>query len=293
MIVQAAEHDNLVTLRERLRGHLDGLSRQQRKIADYLLDHAQEIPFLTVPLLAEHTGASEATVVRLCQRIGYRGFAELKFALLEDLRREPVTDALAGAVPAGDAQRSLELVAEQDRHNLAQTLEGIDREAFRKAAAALFQADHIYTWGIGISAHLASLAAYLFTEHGLRAHALDHRFSTPSEPLQVLRKGDLVLAFSFPPYSRETLEVLEVSRERGGMTMAITDRLSAPAAVRADHALAAASDGVMLGNSVTTSCLLLNALLLEIAFAHRGETVEALARINQLYRDSDRLMAEE
>lgn len=46
----------------------------------------------------------------------------------------------------------------------------------------------------------------------------------------------------------------------------------------------------MFGNSVTASCLVLNALLLEIAFTHRGETVEALSRINEVFSASDQLV---
>lgn len=277
------------SLRDQLRGHLDDLSRQQRKIADYLLDHSQEVPFLSVPLLAERTGASEATVVRLCQSIGYGGFSELKMAMVDALRSEPPGPEMAEAA----RDDALALVAGQDRNNLDRSLQSIDRAAFREVATALFQADHIFTWGLGISAHLSALAAYLFTEHGLRAHALDHRYSTPEEQLISLRPGDLLLGFSFPPYSRETLDVMRASAERGVTTIAIADRPSAPAAVLADKALAVASDGVMFGNSITAPCLLLNALLLEIAFAHRGETVEALARINRVFSDSDQLIDEE
>lgn len=289
-VMTVTEASGAGTLRGRLRGHLGGLSKQQRKIGEYLLDHVHEVPFLSVPLLAERTGASEATVVRLCQRIGYRGFSELKMAMVESLRAEPESANALDAFPAPGDQEALELVAGQDRHNLARTLETIDRAAFRNVAAALFRADHVFTWGLGISAHLAGLAAYLFTEQGLRAQALDHRFSTPGEQLISLREGDLVLGFSFPPYSRETLDVLTASKDRGATTVAITDRPSAPAAVLADEALAVASDGVMFGNSVTASCLVLNALLLEIAFTHRGETVEALSRINEVFSASDQLV---
>lgn len=287
----AANSPNSVTaLRDRLVDHLDSLSRQQKKIAVYLLDHVQEVPFLSVPLLAERTGASEATVVRLCQSIGYQGFSELKMAMVESLHAESSSNPVIEPGDDNGLRDALQLSAGQDRHNLSKTLDSIDQAAFRRVAAAIFEADHIFTWGLGISAHLAGLAAYLFTEQGLRAHALDHRFSTPKEPLIGLRGSDLVLAFSFPPYSRETLDVLRESRERGAATVAVTDRPSAPASVLADHALCVASDGIMFGNSVTATCLVLNALLLEIALTHRGETVEALSRMNRMFSDSDQLV---
>jgi len=277
------------TVRERLKAHFDGLSRQQRNIATYLLDHLNEVPFLSVPKLAERTGASEATVVRLCQSIGFSGFSALKRALVESLREE-------GASPvreAGDQEAPrdpIELVAELDRHNIRRTVERADRAAFTEIAEALCQADHIFTFGLGVSAHLAAFAAYQFTEHGLRSHCLETTFSTPREQLVTLRPGDLLFVFSFPPYSRQALEVLEEGKRRRLATVAITDRPSAPAAVLADHALVAASDGVLLNNSTTGSLLLLNALLVEVASRHQGKTVEALSRINRILESQDFLV---
>ena len=52
------------------------LPPQQRAIADYLLEHIQAVPFLSIPELARRTGASEATIVRFAQRIGYSGGGE-------------------------------------------------------------------------------------------------------------------------------------------------------------------------------------------------------------------------
>ena len=75
-------------LRDRLLSYVNALSRQQRLIADYLLDHLQEVPFLSVPQLAERAGASEATVVRFCRSIGFKGFSDMKMAVVESLREE-------------------------------------------------------------------------------------------------------------------------------------------------------------------------------------------------------------
>ena len=48
-----------------------------RRAADYLLTHPDEIQELSIIKLAERAGCSEATSVRLSQRIGYAGYPEL------------------------------------------------------------------------------------------------------------------------------------------------------------------------------------------------------------------------
>jgi DNA-binding MurR/RpiR family transcriptional regulator len=283
----------LDTLRDRLLAHIQGLSPQQKTIAEFLLDNLREVPFLSVPQLAERSGVSEATVVRLCQSIGYSGFSDLKMALIDTLREEvqgPEPDA--PSVP--DARSDpLSAVAELERGNILRTVEGIDRAVFERVATRLFQAGHVFTFGLGVSAHLADFAAYLFTEHGLRATAFGTRFSSPREQLVILRPGDLVLAFSFPPYSRQTLEVLEEARDRGIDTIAVCDRPSAPAGVIASDALCVSSHGMMFINATASVDVVLQALVVEIASRHRGETVEALSRINRALRDRNYLVEDD
>jgi DNA-binding MurR/RpiR family transcriptional regulator len=278
---------------DRLLAHIDGLSPQQRIIAEFLLDNMREVPFLSVPQLAERSGASDATVVRLCQSIGYSGFSDLKMALVETLREDLKSNGIAPTLPRDAPLDALSAVAELEQHNILRTVEAIDRAAFDEVATVLFRADHLFTFGIGISAHLADLAAYLFTEHGFRASALATRFSSPREQLVAMRPSDVVLVFSFPPYSRQTLEVLEEAGARGVQTIAISDRASAPAALGANHALCASTHSMMFTNATASVEVLLNALLVHIASQHRGETVEALSRINRVLRGQTDLIDED
>lgn len=282
---QATDHGG--DLRSRIVDNVASLSPQQRVIAEYFLGHVQEIPFLSVPELAERTGASEATVVRFCQRIGYSGYSDLKMALV-DLAREEMKANSADMPVTQDADAGkdfLSAMAKLEQHNIDRTLDSIDRPTFRQVAASLFKADHIFTFGLGISAYLADLAAYLFTEHGLRSTCLATRYTSPREQLVVLRPSDLVLAFSLPPYSKQTLEVLEESRDKGVPTVVVTDKTTAPGVALARDALVVSSHGMSFNNATSSVNVLLNALVIEIASRHRGETADAISRINRILRE--------
>ncbi len=281
-------------IRERVARHAAELSRQQRAVADYVLDHLREVPFLSVPELAERTGASDATVVRFCQRVGYSGYADLKMDLVDDLQAGILSSATTSGVPTVEeiGRDSLAAMAKLEQQNIERTLQSADRKIFRKVAAALFKADHVFTFGLGISAYLADFASYLFTEHGLRSTCLATRFTSPREQLVVLRPSDIVVAFSFSPYSRQTLEVLEEAGDKGVPTVVITDRATAPGVSVADDALVVSSHGMTFTNATASAGVLLNALVLEIASRHRGETVDAISRINQILRDPTYLVDE-
>jgi len=278
--------------RDRILAAATTLSRQQQAIADFVLEKYQEVPFLSVLEIAERTGASEATVVRFCQRIGYSGFSDMKAALVDALRNEMqlAADSSAESESTDIGRYSLAAVAQLEQHNIRRLVADIDKQAFRSVAAALFKADHIFTVGFGISAYHADFASYLFTEHGLRSTCLETRFTSPREQLITLRPSDLVVAFSFPPYSKQTLEILEESRQLGIPTGVITDLYTAPSVPIANNALIVSSRRMTFTNASAAVHVLLNALVVEIAERHRGETVNAISRINEILRDKHYLV---
>ncbi len=271
--------------------HADGLPPQQRAIADYLLEHLQTVPFLSVPELAQRIGVSEATVVRFAQRIGYGGFSELKMDLVELLQdRLGGLDELDRREPDDDV---LEAVAALEAGNIRRTVDAVDRSVFTAVADAIFRAEHTFTFGMGVSAHLAELAAYTLIQIGIRATALSTRYSSPCEQLVALRPSDLLVALSFPPYSRQTLEMLDEARDLGAATVVVCDRLTAPAATRARWALPVKTDNMMFTNAVAAMTVVFNALATEIATSHRGRAIEAFSRINRiLAEDNDVLQSE-
>lgn len=268
--------------------HADRLSRKQRAIADYLVENSLIAPFLSIPELARRSKVSEATVVRFAQRLGYTGFAELKADLVGIL-----TDRLGAGVPSSPptGDELLEQVATVEIENIRRTADGIDPHTFQQVAEALARADTVLTFGLGISAHLASLAGYILAQVGLRTITMSTAMTSPREQLVSLRPRDLVLAFSFPPYSRQTIDVLSEASDRGAATVAITDRLTGPAATVARHVLPVSSENMMFTNAVSAITVLLNALATQIATADRAGAVDAISEINRILSEDDNVLS--
>jgi DNA-binding MurR/RpiR family transcriptional regulator len=276
-------------LRSLVMQHATDLPLQQRAIADYLLDHLQLVPFLSIPELARRTGASEATVVRFAQRIGFSGFSELKVALVDLLQSRIAADP--SDQPTEElGEIVLDAVAALEISNIERTVASLDRTVFSEVAEALFSANHTFSFGMGVSAHLAELAAYTLTQTGVRASCLSTRFTSPREQAVALRPGDALVVFSFPPYSKQSLQLLEDAAARGASTVAICDRLTAPAAGLARWALAVKTDNVMFTNAVAAVTVLFNALAAEIAASHRERALEAIANINRVLEEDANLL---
>lgn len=270
-----------------------GLPPQQQLAATFMLDHLREVPFLSVPELATRSGASEATIVRFAQRIGYDGFAGLKAALLEAVREKvvPTSEAAAEAlsrVPKGDDV--LNEVARLEVENITVSIEDLDRALVSAVADALFTAEYVHTFGMGISSHLAELFAYLLMQLGLRARALPRGSSSPLEALVRLGADEAVVLFSFPPYSRPTLEIADLASARGATIVAICDHATAPVATRAAYAIPVRTTNMMYTNSFAAISVLLNGLTTEIAIRHSEEVARAVSRITGILDDDQNVL---
>jgi len=274
--------------RERLVNRAADLPPQQQAIAEYILEHLTAVPFFSVPELAKRTGASEATVVRFAQRLGYPGFSELKMELVDLLQNR------LGSESAADTERVaedlLETVATLEIGNIGRTVESLDREHFSEVAEALFESERVHTFGMGVSALLAELAAYTLLQVGIRASCLSTSFSSPREQLVGVGPEDIVVVMSFPPYSRQSLDILRDAGELGISTVAVSDRLTSPASSLARWALHVKSDNMMFTNAVAAVTVLINALATEIATSHREEALAALSQINRVLTEDEELL---
>ncbi|MDU7765993.1 MAG: triphosphoribosyl-dephospho-CoA synthase, partial [Serratia marcescens] len=77
----------------RIRQMYPTLAQNDRKLADFLLNNAEQARHLSSQKLAELAGISQSSVVKFAQKLGYKGFPALKLALSETLAQpqaEPV-----------------------------------------------------------------------------------------------------------------------------------------------------------------------------------------------------------
>jgi DNA-binding MurR/RpiR family transcriptional regulator len=98
----------------------DHLTPSQRKTLEYVLDHYDEVAFLSSAALAERIGVSEATVIRLSQSVGFSGFPELR-KNLQALVRDHLSTVSRLTRTVGhikDEQDVVAKVLQQDMDNL-------------------------------------------------------------------------------------------------------------------------------------------------------------------------------
>lgn len=60
-------------------------SENDQLILDYFISHKNHLPYLSLSDICKDLYLSNSTIVRFCQKIGFKGFNELKFALRNEL----------------------------------------------------------------------------------------------------------------------------------------------------------------------------------------------------------------
>ena len=273
--------DLLKTIEE----NMSGFSKRQKQISAYILENYDKAAFMTASKLGAVVGVSESTVVRYANELGFDGYPQLQAALqnltrtrLTSFQRVEVTHSLMGD---GDILKKVLL---SDAERIRDTLENIDYNAFESAVDKICDADHVYVIGIRSSATLSS-----FLGHSLNM-LFDNVVSLEGcsgsevfEKMLNISERDVLIAISFPRYSKRVIRAVEYAHSLGANVISITDSTSSPIAEKADQMLLAKSDMISHVDSLVAPLSLINALIMGISHKKKEELNERLRRLESLW----------
>ncbi|MFZ7125817.1 MAG: MurR/RpiR family transcriptional regulator [Desulfobacterales bacterium] len=265
----------------------DQLTKAQKQVLKYILDHSEEAVFLTAASLSQKAGVSEATVVRLAQVLGFDGYPDLQRRIREEFQdRFSTVSRFQETAQIGGTEGDILLnIMQEDIRNLSQTLRDISVDTFREAVKDIDGADRIFVVGLR-GAHAPALVLALY----LRFLKKDARLILPGtgdvwNNIFGVGSRDLVVGISFPRYTRLTVEILEYAKQEGARVGAITDSLLSPLAEFADWVLPVYSRLDSFIESFAAPMSLVNALLTAVSVQDLDKTVQTLKERETLWKD--------
>lgn len=276
----------LADLAERIRQRASSFSDGQKAVADYILREYERAAFLTAARLGQRVGVSESTVVRFAMALGYAGYPEMQQTVQDMVRSKLTTvDRLLGSVDGLEEHESvLAKVMQQDIDNIRQTLQETAPEVFEEAVRLILRARRIYVTGLRSASSLAVFLAFCLNWVLGNTHALISCVEDWLEQMGQLGPEDLLIAISFPRYTRKTVEIVDHARARGAQVLAITDSVMSPLARQATLVLPARSSIDSYIDSFTAPLSLINALLTAVAQRQKERTVASLDRLESEWR---------
>ena len=259
-------------------------SKGQRLIANYIVNHFDKAAFMTAFKLGTTVGVSESTVVRFASEVGFSGYPELQQALQELIRNKLTTvqrmDVTSDQLENGNV---LARVLGKDIEKIRRTLEETSERDFAGAVDAICSAKTIYIIGVRSSSALATFLSFYFNHifSDVRLINTNSR-SEMFEHIMRIGEGDVFIGFSFPRYSKRTVQAAHYARANGAKVIALTDTGKAPIADAAHFLLMARSDMISFVDSLVAPLSMVNALIVAVGLKKREEvsrTYELLERI--------------
>jgi DNA-binding MurR/RpiR family transcriptional regulator len=254
------------------------MGRGEKKIADWILDHPQDILPLSISDLAAICEIGEATIVRFSRRLGLSGYQDLKITIAQE-----TVDA---SKMLGDkmlpADSCYDLFAKTCNHffiSMEYTRKVLNPVDLENAAERISQANRIVIFGLGNSAAIAMDAQHKFLRAGLNAVAFcdNHIQAIAACHLQ---KGDVALGISHSGSSIDVVDALKLSRSAGAFTIGITNKGKSPIQKECDIVLFTASDETkytILGmGSRIAQLAIISAIHAYLILRHSEKAVEAV-----------------
>lgn len=221
-----------------MREALADLTRAERQLATHILGHYPVSALGSISALAKAAEVSTPTVVRLVQKLGFRGYPDYKKSLRAEVEKMLVTP-LARAEKGEGGDHILDRFADRVVTNLQATLSLIDRADFDGAARLL--ADHkrtVFALGGRVTHAMADYFVTLMTVARPDV-TLIHGLSSAWPPALIdMRRGDILVVFDIRRYENIVLQITEMAKDQGAEIILVTDRWVSPAAAHARFTLA-------------------------------------------------------
>ncbi|AEW98478.1 MurR/RpiR family transcriptional regulator [Streptantibioticus cattleyicolor] len=231
-----------------VRAQLSGLRDTEARVARVVLDKGADLVHLSVSDVAALAGTAPSSVVRACQRLGFRGYQELKIAAA---REAPAATPSSEPDPAARALADTVRAAREALDGLATTLPA---STLRQAAEALAVAPSVLVVGAGLSGAVALDAAY-------RLRALGLVVDAPADPLTAqlaasqLAPAAVCLAVSHTGATRSTVDAARRARTAGAAVISLTSYARSPLSETSTHTLVAGGQDLVFGLETVASRL--------------------------------------
>lgn len=278
-------------VKEKIQANFEKLPRNQKKVADYIVNNFDKISFLNVQDISLATGASVASVVRFAQNIGFKGFSELRDAIADSLQNDLTNYQ---TFPLFDKKKIdgdiLASVANLDIKNINDTLAIIEREVFDKSIDLIVKSERIFTAGLGISYLLSEILAYQLTQVGKDATVFKHTHTLFHEQVLYMNKNDLLITFSFPPYSKETIEAAKYAHDRGIKIISVTNKATSPISFYSNEVLIVKSKNMLFTNSFAAISVLINAIATACALKNEAKAKKVLKESGEIMIGQDQIV---
>ena len=215
-----------------IRSHLDEMFPAERKAAEYILEHPENTSRINITELAELSGSSDATVIRMCKRLGFTGFYQMKLTLSTELGYIQLLGNEPDAKEVMDLAQLTKLFA-RNMIGLQQTL---DPHILSKCVDVIRNSRRVYFLASGNSIPAAMDFSFRLSRIGIRT-LCSPVIETVLNEINLGTPEECLVVLSHSGSSRQVIQGMGLAKNRGMQVIALTHSSRSSAAEAADYYL--------------------------------------------------------
>lgn len=216
---------------EVIKEQYDKIFSAEKKVADFVLKYPQKAVESNVSELAKQSGVSDATVVRMCHHIGYTGYYQFRITLARDMGKKQYSSPLV----SGNKDAVDNLFADYAETMIA-IGSRIDEKVMWECVNLLKNCGQAHIMAVGNTGPLAQYMGFRLGRLGIKCtynvsaeYFLNH--------VNLADPDDILVAISQSGSSKQVVQGLELGKEKGLKSIAITAYALSPVSELADYVL--------------------------------------------------------
>jgi len=279
---------------EYLEINFETFTHTQKHLTNYLISNINDVAFFTADEIAEKVNTTPSSVVRFAKQIGYRGYPELqkdlqnliidKIGVVEELETNKKFDS-------SKAETTINLSLKKDLSNLNGLIKEIDENSIKKFVNTIISSRKKY---IIANRSALSLGHFFFfqlkkmvSDVFLLCNFDDGIFDMLREP----HPKDVILAISFPRFTKLTILFAQYAKKEGIKLISITDKKTSPLYKISDVCLFCPYESSAFFNSNVAAMALLNTILSEMFNQKHNSTISNIKKEAAIRLKLDLLMS--
>jgi len=214
---------------EVIKDNYNEIFNAEKKVADYVLENATLVINETVSELAKASGVSDATVVRMCHHLGYKGYYQFRLMLAKDVGRNNELDNETNAVTR---------IFQDYANTMVSIGENINQDTMQACVGMIKTCREVHIMAVGNTTPLALYMGFRLGRLGVKCtYSIAPEYFLNN--VNLAEPNDIILAISQSGSSKQIIQGMELGKEKGLKMIAITGYKQSPVSQLADYALIA------------------------------------------------------
>mgnify|MGYP000110461056 CR=1 FL=1 len=263
-------------------GELDlAMGRKSQAALTRMLDNPKIVSMNSITDLAKIMNVSPATLTRLSRLLGFTSFKSFQLVFRSELMGSSQFYSRQIKKSREDAE-TIDNLFSQARDNLSHMESQFDLNKLDAICKQLRTAKNIHVFGYRSNFMLSTFFTYGLGMIRQGVQLVNIASQGLAFSLGQIRDKDVLVGFSFHPYSSRTVKLMQQAQKMGIPMIVITDSLGSPIAKLSKNILLVPTASDFYSNSMVSACLLIEVILSRLAQTMGNKSIEQLEQRESL-----------